>query len=120
MDESAVPVDLDALSAIESEIDPAAVRAVMGDPLARYALVALHGRDVISIDHLAEIVTGFDAVDRETIAGPTTFEGIEVRLHHVTLPKLDVIGYLSYDHDGGTITNEGIPDAVYDVLGVEV
>lgn len=120
MKKSAVPIDLDALAAMESEIDPAAVTAVMGDPFARYAVVAFHGRDVIAIDTLAEIVAGFDAVGRGVIAGPTDLDRIDVRLHHVTLPKLDAIGYLSFDHDGGTVTNEGIPDAIYDVLAVEV
>lgn len=120
MDESAVPIDLDALATTTVEIDPAAVSAVMGDPFARYAVVALHGRDVLSIDHLAEIVVGFDAIDHQGIAGPPDLDRVRVRLHHVTLPKLDSFGYLSYDQEEGTITNEEVPDVIYAVLGVEV
>lgn len=120
MGDSAVPIDLDALETVESEIDPAAVSTVMGDPFARYAIVALHGSATISLDHLAEIVAGFDAVDRETIAGPPALDRVRVRLHHVTLPKLEELGYLSYDHCAGTVANEGVPDAIYEVLGMEV
>lgn len=120
MGNSAIPIDLDALETVESEIDPAAVSTVIGDPFARYTIVALHGRATISLDHMAEVVVGFDAVGRETIAGPPARDRVRVRLHHVTLPKLDELGYLSYDHGAGAVANEGVPGAIYEVLGVEV
>lgn len=120
MSEFGVTVDLDVLAAVTGEVDPAAVTTVMGDPFARYVLVALRDRDVISFDHLAEIVVGFDAAARGAIAGQGTLERVRIRLYHVSLPKLDTIEFIAFDPDEGTVTDEGIPDVMYEVLGVEV
>lgn len=66
--------------------------------------------------------------DRERLAaaaadrhadGPSRFENIERmerHLHHVTLPKLDDCGLLSYDHGTGTVDHGSQDDSVYRLL----
>ncbi|MFB6165275.1 MAG: hypothetical protein ABEJ31_08970 [Haloarculaceae archaeon] len=54
---------------------------------------------------VAELVD--HAADRDGETGPR--ERLAVRLHHVTLPKLEAAGIVAFDHEGATVRYRGGP-----------
>jgi hypothetical protein len=76
------------------------VFTVLSDARRRHALYYLREHDAAPLDELADVVAGWLTVDRVTITTPTRRERIRINLHHVHLPMLDDVGFLTYDRQG--------------------
>ncbi|WP_408958899.1 hypothetical protein [Natrinema sp. 74] len=112
------------------EPDPFALRAAAGelpiddvlrlltDRHARYAIVYLHDHSTATLEELADVVTAKDASVEETIATPSDREPIRTRLYHVTLPRLEALGFIAFDTETKGVSDADIPTAVTDAMGV--
>lgn len=76
----------------------------MADELNRRVLASLSAGsdDVVSLNELVDgVVSGSDGRDAERVA---------IRLHHVSLPKLDEAGVLDYDAEENVVRYSPTPD----------
>lgn len=86
------------------ELTPSVCFDVLSDKRSRFALYLLEDRGgTIAVD---ELTARFADWERETTDGVSEDieEGIYLRLHHVTLPKLAGFGLVIYDPDSGAVT----------------
>ncbi|AGB39728.1 DUF7344 domain-containing protein [Natronococcus occultus] len=84
----------------------------------RTTLGYLYDHSDATVDELAAVVAGTEAVGEETIAGQRAYDRARISLHHSVLPQLDDHGLLEFDPDAGAVDEVDIPSAVYEVLGV--
>lgn len=122
IDDSA-DIDIEEIRALEGELPLDDVFAALSNRYVRYTIYYLHdGPDSIDLDRLADIVTAWDATLSGTIATRTERDRTRVVLHRIALPKLDSLGYLTYeglDADSESITNPDIPEPVLSLLGID-
>ena len=91
---------------------------LLGDRHARYALVALHDTPDSTLEELADVVTATDASAAGTIATPSDRDRIRLWLYHAILPRLEELGFLTFDTETRTVTDIDVPPAITDALGV--
>ena len=116
MGHGTLDIDLEALQALESSLDLDEVFSVLSNTYARYTLYYLSDEPTTTLDQLADVVTGVEATVDDAIATPTDREHVEIHLYHVVLPKLEDIGYIDFDSEGGIVTRTMVPPKVYTLL----
>lgn len=89
---------------------------LLSDRYVRHSLYYLFDRTSTSLDELADLVAGLEAVESDAITTPEDHERIRVRLYHVVLPKLDAHGYVEFDTDEHSVTRTEVPATVHSLL----
>ncbi|MDS0474482.1 hypothetical protein [Natrinema sp. 1APR25-10V2] len=107
-----------ALRAAAGELPVDDVFRLLTDRHARYAIVYLHDHSTATLEELADIVTATDASVEGTLAGPADRDPIRTRLYHLTLPRLEELGFVAFDAERKVVTDADIPTAVTDAMGV--
>ncbi|QLK25639.1 hypothetical protein HYG81_16380 [Natrinema zhouii] len=110
--------DPGALKAAAGELPIDDVFRLLADRHARYALVYLHDNPSPPIDELADVLAGKDASVEGTITTPIDHNRIRIRLYHSVLPRIEAVGFISFDAETNAVTDTDIPTAVTDALGV--
>lgn len=78
--------------------------AVLVDRRVRYVLSYLAENETTTVEDLADVVAGREAVAAGTIVSPTDHDRIRLRLHHSVLPRLDEAEYVDFEPETGTVT----------------
>ncbi|ELZ23924.1 DUF7344 domain-containing protein [Natrinema limicola] len=115
-DESFEP-DLRALRAAADELPFDDVVRLLGDRHARPVLVYLHDHPAPTLEELADVVAAADASETGTIAAPSDRDRIRLRLYHSILPRLEDLGFITFDTAAKTVTDTDIPESVSAALG---
>lgn len=82
----------------------------------RRVLRYLQVHEEASVSELADVLTGWKAVERGELTGPADREAIETSLVHVQLPKLSEAGFVEYDAESRTVSGTDLPDWVHRLL----
>lgn len=69
-----------------------------------------------SVDEMADVLTGWRAIEENEVVGPDVRERTYSRLHHVDLPMLEDVGLLTYDVDDDEIRLSSLADPVRDTI----
>ena len=86
------------------------IMALLSDRYCRQVLVYLCANERTTVEELADVLTGIDAMDTDGISTPDHRDRVLVKLHHVTLPKLEQADYL--DLDDRTVIRTDLPEAI--------
>ena len=108
--------NLGALGDCESEAFWDEAFALLSDRLTRYVLYYLVDRSASDLETLADVVTGMEALETESVQTPTDHERNRIRLYHVTLPRLDDEGYVEFDASSRRVTAVEIPEPITRLL----
>jgi DNA-binding transcriptional ArsR family regulator len=103
-------------AATPDEIDHAF--RVLGARERRRILRYLQAQDESSVSELADVLSGWRAVDRDEMTEPDDRAGIQTALVHVHLPKLADDGLIAYDPAAGTVSVTDLPDWIERLLDV--
>lgn len=113
-------LDIRELAAVEDDVPIDDVLQTLSNHRVRYVLYYLHGLDSddlpLSLTQLADVVTAWRATETGTVATAADRDRMRIRLYHAHLPKLDDLGYLTFDTDTNTVTDIEIPPFVESVL----
>ena len=110
--------DLRALRVAADEFPFDDVVRLLGDCHTRSVLVYLHDSPAPSLEELADVVAAAAASETGTIAAPSDRDRIRLRLYHSILPRLEDLGFITFDTAAKTVTDTDIPEAVSAALGV--
>lgn len=119
MHDDAPTLNIRELAAAEDDVPINDVFRALSNHHVRYVLYYLHGLDSdteLSLAHLADVATAWHATETGTVATAEDRDRIRIHLYHAVLPKLDDLGYLTFDTDTNTITDVEIPPFVESVL----
>lgn len=116
MDPDRLLSNLDVLRDRESEEFLDEAFALLSDRLTRYVLYYLADRSASDLETLADVVTGMDAVETDSIQTPPDYERNRIRLYHVTLPRLAAEGYIEFDASEQRVTAVEIPESITQLL----
>lgn len=119
MDEHRLDVDLDTLQTLEGRLPLDDIFDVLSDDCARYTLCYLDEQPTVALEQLADVIAGMRATATDTVTTRSDHERIRIRLYHVTLPKLESLGFIEYDGDSRTVTRANVPPDVYELLEVD-
>lgn len=82
---------------------------LLGDETRRYLLYFLRENEECSLDDLADVLTGWEAVRDEHATGtPAERSRLAVELYHKHLPKLDDAEVLAFDREAKVISLSGL------------
>lgn len=85
----------------------------------RHVLYLLREHGSISVDDLADILSGWLAVrNGDAGATPLDRDRVHIRLYHVDLPKLWDAGFVEFDPSTGDVSLGSLPPAVDRLLDV--
>ncbi|WP_226041039.1 hypothetical protein [Natrinema sp. DC36] len=107
-----------ALDAAAGELPVDDVFQLLADRHARYALLYLYDNPTPTIEELADVLAAKDASVQATIARPADRNPIRIRLYHAILPRIDALGFITFDAETNAVTDADIPTAVIDAMGV--
>jgi hypothetical protein len=119
MGEDQPDIDLDALRAVGDDPDLDELFGVLSDRQARLTLAYLSERPTVTLDDLADVVTGAEAAATDDVATPADRKRVRVRLYHVVLPKLVDAGYVEFDPDEERVTGANVPPRIDSLLEAE-
>ncbi|MFP8958121.1 hypothetical protein ACLI4Y_15470 [Natrialbaceae archaeon A-CW3] len=119
MDEHQLDVDLDTLQTLERNLPLDDIFEMLSNDCARYTLYCLDDQPTVALEQLADVIAGMRATATDTVTTPSDHERIRVRLYHVTLPKLESLGFIEYDVDTRMVTRVNVPPDVYDLLEID-
>lgn len=86
----------------------------------RWILHHVLEREGSTVDELATVLAGWEAVDRGTMASPEDRDRWAVELHHVHLPVLTEADLVRYDGERATVDPEPLDAGVADLVGRSV
>lgn len=95
------------------------ILSLLSHQYVRYTLIYLSDHPTTTLDQLADVLTGLEAMETGTIAQTTDRERIRLRLYHSDLPRLDAAGYIDFDTETQTVTTVSIPPVVQSLLGID-
>lgn len=107
-----------ALHTATGELPADDVLRLFADRRARYAVVYLADHPTPTLEELANVIAAKDASVEGTIATPADRDRVRIRLYHAILPKLESLGFITYDGETNAVTETDIPPVVIDALGV--
>lgn len=115
--------DIMDLAAVENDGSIDDVLRALSNHRVRYVLYYLHGLNSddlpLSLTQLADVVTAWRATETDTVATEADRDHMRIHLYHVSLPKLDNLGYLTFDTDTNTITDIDIPPIINSILELD-
>lgn len=97
------PSDLTDLDEFENDLPITALMTAMGDPMARYTVYYVSQESQVSLDLLADVVTGWTNAGSGTLASRGDRNRTRLLLYHVHLPVLDTLGVVTFDADARTV-----------------
>lgn len=112
-------LDLDTIEAREAGIPGPAVFDVLASAHARYVLYYLAVESTASLEELASVVAGLEAMLSDSLASVEDHRRAKMNLVHAVLPKLEELGCLEFDRDEDVIIRLEIPAMVREVLGLD-
>lgn len=118
MDDDWFEAVLDELGAIEDDRAVDEMLRLISNRHVRYTLYYLSEHPTTSLCRIADVVAGWEAVEKDRIITPDDRERIRIRLYHVALPKLRERGYIDFDLADQTVTRSNVPREVFDLLDV--
>ncbi|OVE86041.1 hypothetical protein B2G88_04390 [Natronolimnobius baerhuensis] len=104
-------------AALDHSIDD--ILRLCSRPHVRTVIAALYSRPDTTLEQLSTVCAGSVAVTDDRLATQQDFDQIQRQLYHATLPRLEEFGWITFDHETGTVKETGIPDAMYTFLGVD-
>ena len=110
MGEESPPNDLETHGSDDDRSTFDEVLELLSDRYCRHVLVYLCANERTTVEELADVLIGIDAMDTDGIATPDDRERGLGKLHHVTLPKLEQADYL--DVDDRTVVRTDLPEAI--------
>ncbi|QLG47435.1 DUF7344 domain-containing protein [Natrinema halophilum] len=118
MDDEQFEPDLFALRAAADELPVDDVLRLFADRHARYAVVYLIDNPTPTLEDLADVIAAKDATNESTIAAPADRNQIRTHLYHAILPRIEALGFITFETETNAVTGTDIPNAVADALGV--
>lgn len=91
----------------------------LSNPTVRYVLRHLHRHPTASLDELADVVAGAEAAAAGGVVDADRRDRLRLYLHHVTIPRLEAVGYVEYDLGDRTVARIDVPPSVYALLGID-
>ena len=119
MDPHRLEIDLDVLRSLESELPLDELFNALADEYTRYTLYYLSDQPTVTLEQLADVVAGIEATTADAVATPADHGRIRIHLYHITIPRLEELGYVDFDPDEQTVTRATMPPAVRTVLGMD-
>lgn len=120
MHDDAPTLDIMELATMEDDVPLDDVLGTFKNHRARYVIYYLHGLSSadlpVSLTQLADAVTAWRATETDMIATAEDRDRMRIRLYHSHLPKLDDLGYLTFNPNSNTITGIDIPPFVESLL----
>lgn len=104
------------IDAFEAELPVRDLLVALNDPLARRAVYYLYEETDDTVDHLADVVTGWTNASTGTIATRTDRDRTRLLLYHVHLPMLDSVDVLQFHPVDRTVTMDGVSPAMESFL----
>lgn len=98
------PPDPFGLDVFEDDLQVPGLLMVLAEPAARYTVYYLFEETSDSVDHLADVVTGWMNASTGVIATRSDRDRVHLQLYHVYLPTLDSLDVLDFDADSLTVT----------------
>lgn len=96
------------------------VYRALADRARRRVLAYLLDERESTVDKLAAVLVGWDAVDRESTTTADERSDWGIRLYHLHLPLLADVGLVDFDADAGTVELADLDPAVRDLIARSV
>jgi hypothetical protein len=90
--------------------------AALSHPHRRVVLYYLREQDTATLPALADCVTGWFESGPGGDGERADYDAVKIALHHQHLPMLADAGFVTYDHDDGSVTLAGLSGVADDVL----
>ena len=116
MDDDWVARILDAFEGIDDVHAIDELARLLSDRFVRYTLYYVTSEPATSLDELADVLAGLEAIEHGAIITPAGHEQIRIQLYHIVLPKLANSGYVRFDRDDLTVERADIPPSISTVL----
>lgn len=97
------PSDFSALDEFETELPLTRLLTAFSDPLARYTVYYVSEESSVSLDRLADVMTGWTNAHTGELATQADRDRTRLLLYHVHLPLLDSLDVLQFDADARMI-----------------
>lgn len=90
---------------------------LLADEHRRHLLYLVREHESMTLDDLADVLTGWLAVRHgDDATTPEDRQQMYTRLYHVHVPKLAATGVVEFDEDSGTVTLDALPPAIDHLL----
>lgn len=88
----------------------------LSNPRVRYTIRCLDQESAPTLDRLAELVVGIEAATSDTVVTTADRDHVHADLSTFIIPKLDALGYVSYEPSAQRVESTDISTGVHVLL----